>query len=69
MSFCCFSKRLLLLLLLNCFGEEVCLLDGVVFDAVLLVVSILIGVDFAVLQLLLDDLVIMNLYLFDLSLL
>ena len=39
------------------------------FDAVLLVVSILIGVDFAVLQLLLDDLVIMNLYLFDLSLL
>ena len=36
---------------------------------VLLVVSILTGVDFVVFQLLLDDLVIWNLYLFDLNLL
>ena len=45
------------------------LLDGVVSVIVPLVVSILVGVDFAVLKLLLDDLVILNLYLFYLNLL
>ena len=64
MSFCSISKRLLSLLLLRCLGEELWLLDGEISVVVLLV-----GVDFAVLQFPLDDLVILNLHLFDLNLL
>ena len=42
-------------------GRGVIIMDGVVSVVVLLVVSILVGVDFAVLKLPLNDLVILNL--------
>ena len=64
------SERILPLLLLRWLGEDVwLLLDDVVSVVVILIVTILVGVDFAVLQLLLDDLVTLHLYLLDLNLL
>ena len=62
MSLCCFPKRISSLLLLTWLREVLLLLDGVVSVIVLQVVSTLDGVDlFAVLQLPLDDLAILNL--------